>query len=345
MHFRRSRPGTIPSFLALLVLTAGATARSESQSGQAPVLTLVADVPLPGDSARFDYQSLDAAAGRLYVAHMGAGRLLVFDTRNNQVVASLPGFPGITGVLAVPSLGRVYAAVTGRHELVVLESATLRARARVSGIRFPDGIAYAAEADRVFVSDEFGRQDVVVDAQTDSAVGTVSLDGEAGNTQYDSVGKRIWVAVQTRNQLVAIDPVSARITGRYDLPGADHPHGFAIDASHRLAFVSCEGNARLLVVDLNTMRVLERHEVGAEPDVLAFDAGLHRLYVASESGAVTVFRERGRSLERLGEYRSPGAHSVAVDPSTHRVYIPLKDVRGAPVLRILSPTDLSPEGT
>jgi DNA-binding beta-propeller fold protein YncE len=274
---------------------------------------------------------------------MGAGRLLVFDTKSNRVVANLPGFPGITGVLAVPTLGRVYAAVTGRHEVVVLESATLRTRARISGIRFPDGIAFASEAGRVFVSDESGRQDLVLDARGDSAVGSVALGGEAGNTQYDSVGKRIWVAVQTRNQLVAIDPASARIVGRYDLPGADHPHGFAIDAPQRLAFVSCEGNARLLVVDLNTMRVIEKHDVGGDPDVLAFDAGLNRLYVASESGVVTVFQERGRALVRLGEYRAAGAHTVAVDPATHRVYLPLKDVKGGPVLRILSPVDLSPE--
>jgi DNA-binding beta-propeller fold protein YncE len=331
-------PGwTVPTSLSLLLLRLGAAPPGEAQTGKAPVLELVADVPLPGGSARFDYQSLDPATGRLYIAHMGAGRLLVFDTRKNAVIASAPGFPGVTGVLAVPSLGRVYAAVTGRHELVVVEPATLQIRARISGIRFPDGIAYAPEAGRIFVSDEFGRRDVVVDAGSDSLIGSVELGGEAGNTQYDSVAKRILVAVQTRNELVSIDPSSARIGSRYRLPGADHPHGFAIDAPARLAFVSCEGNARLLVVDLNTMRVIQSLAVGDEPDVLAMDAGLNRLYVASESGVVTVFQETGRLLNRLGEYRAPGAHSVAVDPATHRVYLPLKNVGGRPVLRILSP--------
>ena len=325
-------------FFTVCLVAIGAAVPSEAQTGAAPVLTLVADVPLPGGSARFDYQSLDPATGRLYIAHMGAGRLLVFDTRNNQVVASQSGFPGVTGVLAVPTLGRVYAAVTGRHELVVLASATLQVRARISGIRFPDGIAYAPEARRIFVSDQFGRRDVVVDARGDSLVGSVALEGEAGNTQYDSVGQRIWVTIQTRNQLVAIDPVSARVVGRYDLPGADHPHGFVIDAPQRLAFVACEGNARLLVFDLNTMRVIESHEVGDDPDVLAFDPGLNRLYVASESGVVTVFQERGRVLEPLGEYRAPAAHTVAVDPATHRVYLPLTNVGGRPVLRILLPS-------
>jgi DNA-binding beta-propeller fold protein YncE len=301
------------------------------------VVRLVADVPLPGGTGRFDYQSLDPTTGRLYIAHMGAGRLVVFDTRSQRLVASLPGFPVVTGVLAVPSRGRLYASVTGRHELAIVDLSTLQMRARVKNIRFPDGIAYAAGTGKLFVSDESGQQEIIVDAPGDSALGAAPLGGEAGNTQYDSAGKKIWVAVQTRNQLVAIDPVSDSITGRLDLPGADRPHGLYIDAPHRLAFVACEGNARLLVVDLKTMRLTGSHEVGAEPDVLAFDPGLQRLYVAAESGVVTVFHEESGALQPLGRYQAPAAHSVAVDPRSHRIYLPLRSVGGRPVLRILVP--------
>jgi hypothetical protein len=44
---------------------------------------------------------------------------------------------------------------------------------------------------------------------------------------------------------------------------------------------------------------------------------------------------RGDSLVALPGYRAPAAHSVAVDPTTHLVYLPLEDVEGKPVLRIL----------
>ena len=33
-------------------------------------LVFVADVPLPGSAVRFDYQSLDVANNRLYIAHI-----------------------------------------------------------------------------------------------------------------------------------------------------------------------------------------------------------------------------------------------------------------------------------
>jgi hypothetical protein len=54
---------------------------------------------------------------------------------------------------------------------------------------------------------------------------------------------------------------------------------------------------------------------------------------------VSVFQElvsgAQGALAPLGEYRAPHAHSVAVDPATHRVYVPLQDVHGKPALRIL----------
>jgi DNA-binding beta-propeller fold protein YncE len=301
-------------------------------------LALVADVELPGPAKRFDYQSFDSTTGRLYVSHMRGDRLVVFDTRSQKLVASNEGFPGATGVLAVPELHRVYVSVTGRHEVAVVDDRTLAVVARIGGVRFPDGIAYAPREQKVFVSDESGKVDLVIDARSNTVAGRVTLGGEAGNTHYDAVSHCIVVAVQTRNELVVIDPASDRVIARYAM-ACDHPHGFLIDQPNRLAFVTCEGDAKLLVVDLRTMRTTATLRTADDPDVLALDPMLGRLYVGCESGAVSVFEERfgdGRgTLVPLGEYRAPYAHSVSVDPATHRVYVPLQDVNGKPTLRIL----------
>lgn len=329
-----------------------ASSSASSLSAQAPLL-VVADIALPGPPMRFDYQSLDPTTGRLYISHMGAGRLIVFDTRGNSVVANIPGFRTATGVLAVPAEHRVYVSAAGQHEIVVVNNETLEVVGRVGGIRFPDGIAYDPEHRKIYVSDEAGSVDVVIDAQRNVRESTIALGGEAGNTHYDSVSHRILVAVQTKNQLVAIDPATDRIIGRYEMP-CSHPHGFVIDAPHRLAFVSCEGDAKLLAVDLGTMHTIAIYQVGDGPDVLAFDAGIGRLYVAAESGVVSVFDEsgsgRGRPLLPRGTLHAPHAHSVAVDARTHRVYLPLQEVNGRPVLWVLKPItlplrDVAPDAT
>jgi DNA-binding beta-propeller fold protein YncE len=300
-------------------------------------LRLVRDSPLPGPANRFDYQSIDAAKGRLYVSHMNAGRVVVFDLDSSRVVAEVNGTPRVTGIWAVPEHNTLYASAAGNHEVAAINEQTLKIVAQIGGIRFPDGIAYAPTEHKVFVSDESGSADVVIDARTNKKIATIDLGGEAGNTHYDSVSHCILVAVQTRNQLVAIDPGSDRIVARYDLPGSDHPHGFTLDEPGRLAFISCEGNGRLLVVDLRTMKVLSTYKVGDDPDVLAWDAGWRRLYVASESGVLSSFVADGPTLHPVGEIKAPHAHTVSVDPRTHRVYLPLENIDGHPLLRILTP--------
>ena len=303
-------------------------------------LHVVADFPLPGGTSRFDYQSLEPATGRLFISHMGAGQLVVFDVRAGRVMGNLDGFPTVTGVLAVPAEHRAYASAAGAHAVMVVNDSTFKIVARVRGPSFPDGIAYAPDERRVFVSDESGQRDFAIDARTNAIVTSIELGGEAGNTQYDSVSHCVIVAVQTANQLAVIDPATATIVRRIKLDRAvRHPHGVYIDAPHRLAFIAGEESATLGVLDLQTLQLRQVLPIGSDPDVLAFDPTAGRLYVAAESGVVAVFAEQDASLTQLGWYRTPWAHSVAVDPGTHRVYLPLANLNGHPVLRALAPSD------
>src|ERR1044072_209249 len=94
-------------------------------------LERVEDVPLPGGASRFDYQSMDSEGGRLYIAHLGANRLVVFDTRNRHVLSEIGDLASVHGVVAVPELHRVFATATGTNELAVIGDEDPRALARV----------------------------------------------------------------------------------------------------------------------------------------------------------------------------------------------------------------------
>ena len=308
-----------------------------SDSTASKPLKKIADVPLPGPAVRFDYQSFDAVHDRLYIAHMNADQLVVFDTKKREVAANLDGFPNVHGVLAVPELDKVYASATGEHKVVVVDMQTLKTLASTGPVKYPDGIAYAPGAKRVFVSDEHGDADAVIDATTNSLITVIPLGGGAGNTVYDPGSGHIVVAVHEKNELVAIDPAAAKIIGRYPMTGIDSPHGVVLDLAARLAFVAGEENNKVAVVDLTSMRVLATYPVGKDPDVLAFDPGLKLLYVSAESGNVTVFLDSGKSLSLEGSFAMPHAHTVCVDPGTHLVYFPLQDIDGYPVLRIMEP--------
>src|SRR4051812_38800883 len=93
---------------ALMLLLIGNLASSQNTKDErgGSVLKEVAEIPLPGPAVRFDYQSLDVKNSRLYIAHMNADQLVVFDTQKRQVVANLDGFKRVHGVIAVPDANR-----------------------------------------------------------------------------------------------------------------------------------------------------------------------------------------------------------------------------------------------
>jgi DNA-binding beta-propeller fold protein YncE len=318
---------------ALLLLVAAFPSRAAAPD----VLRKLADVPLPGPANRFDYASLDATTGRLYLNHMGAGEVVVFDVRQRKVTAVLKGFPRCTGILAVPALGRVFVSTPGKGQVAVIDANTHAVLARLPAGRFPDGVAFEPGSKRIFVSDEAGGAVIAIDAAGLKVLGKIPLGGEAGNTQADAEAHRVYTNDQTNGDLVVIDPAALAVKERIPL-GMKGNHGLYLDVPRHLAFIASEDRNQLLVLDLAARRVTARFPLGSGPDVLAFDPGTRRLYVASESGTLSIFREDETGIVEEGHPRvGPNAHVVAVDPATHLVYLPLKDVDGHPLLRIMEP--------
>ncbi|SAL88618.1 YVTN beta-propeller repeat-containing protein [Caballeronia arvi] len=324
------------SIVVFLLPRVGAAA-GQGTAVQLP-LQRVADIPMPGRTSRFDYASGDLERHLLMIAHLGDGEIVVFDTQEARVTATIKNIAAVHGVLVVPELSRAFASATGTNEIVAIDEKTLKVVARMPGGVYPDGMAYAPDVHKLYVSDETGKTETVIDVSTNRRVKTIALDGEVGNTQYDPVSRHIFVNVQTRRQLVEIDPSTDAIVARIDLPGADGNHGLLIAPQSRLAFIACEGNSKMLVLDMRTERVSQSFDVGRDPDVLALDASARTVYVAGEAGVVSMFRYDGTRVTKAGEsFLGPNAHVAYVDAVTHRSYFPLKNLEGHPTLRIMAP--------
>ena len=309
--------------------------------GDAPAklpLRFVRDVAMPGPAVRFDYQDVDADARRLYVAHLGANDVDVVDLDRLEPAGTITGVAEAHGLRLAPDLHRVFATATGTDEVVSIDTGSRRIVGRAPTGRFPDGVGYDPANRLVDVSNKDDGSETVLDASTLRPLRTVRLGKEVGNVTHDAATGAMLAAVRPPDELVAFDPASGTVTRRIPLPGCDGAHGVSVDAPSRRAFVACEHNARLAVVDLEAGRQLPVERVGPDPDVLAFDAGVGRLYVAAESGVVTAFASDGQGVRKLGEGRlAPRAHTVAVDPHTHQVFFPLENLDGHPALRVMGP--------
>ncbi len=108
-------------------------------------------------------------------------------------------------------------------------------------------------------------------------------------------------------------------------------------AEHRRAFLVCEGNNLMVVFDLGKHQPIAFLPIPAGGDVIKFDPGLKRVYVACYSGAIAVIQQDDpdhyRKLEDFAVQRK--VHSLAVDVNTHRVYAPEQEEEGRPVSRMI----------
>ncbi len=299
-------------------------------------LQLVGEVPLPGGISRFDYQTIDVIKRKLFISHMGANSMIVYDLNSNRVVGTVTDIPRPTGILAVPELDRVYVSASAAKEVYVIDETTLKKLGTVRTGSFPDGIAYDPELKRAFVSCEFGSVVTAFDAQSDKVITNISMGGHVGNTHFDPLSRMIFSTVQTLGELVEINPRSLKIVARYHLEGCEGPHGFCIVDKPHFAFITGEDNASYVVFDLSTKSIISRGKVGIGPDVLAYDSSCHRLYVGSESGMVSAFDMEDMTVRDIGnQFLAEHAHSVSIDTKTHRAFFPLQDVGGKAVLWIM----------
>lgn len=325
--------------LAIFALLAACSHNGAAPSGS--LLSLVADVPLPGGATRFDYQEIDAAKGQLVVCHMNDNAVLILDLQTGAVRQQLAGIPTPRGVAIADDIGRIFVTSTPSH-VVIIDSTTLTEVARVTTGNAPDGDAWDPDDQIVGVSDQ---GDGALSLIANGGMGTrtpVKLGSETGNVVYDATRKQFWITAVSAtppDQLVEVDPKTATVTTTIALPGCKGAHGLRVHPDGQSAFIACEDNNQLARVALSGSSAPVLAATGNGPDVLSIDPAKGWLYVAAESGDVTIWDITQPGLALVG-HEQPGAnaHTVAADPATHRVFFPLPTGNGStPVLRIMTP--------
>lgn len=114
----------------------------------------------------------------------------------------------------------------------------------------------------------------------------------------------------------------------------------AIDSEQRRLFAVCSRNATLVVFDLESHQIITSLEVGGGPDSVAFDGSLHRIYCAGKAGRLTVIQQDGPNAYRVLDeiHTHYGAHTLALDPVSHRVLVAYASLFAKPRISVFSPT-------
>src|SRR2546422_1031989 len=261
------------------------------------------DLPGPGGK-RFDYLTIDADDRYLISAHLAADQTYVIDLATNRVVATVTDTPGAEGVEYVPELKKFYTSNAHDNTIGVVGLKQMKVIKKLKTESKPDGSAYAAPFHKLYVSDERGKAEAIVDVNKDEIVKTLHFDSETGMPQYDSVARKVYVNLQDQNIFAVIDPATDEVVGRYPVGRCKENHGMTLDPEHHRAFLSCEGNELMTVFDLDKNQPIAFLPMAGGPDVIKFDPGLKRIYVACSSGAISVFQMDDRSEEHTSELQS-----------------------------------------
>ena len=310
---------------------------TNASSADAQLLKQVGSIELPGPKGkRFDYLTIDSSRNLLFSTHLGAGLLYAIDLKTNKLIKTFEDLPGIEGVEIAPDVKKAYTSNWLENKIGVIDLDQMKLIKKIPTESKPDGIAYAAPFHKIYVSDERARAEAVVDTNKDEIITTLHFESETGNPRYDPVSKRVYVNLQDKNVIAEIDPATDKEVAEYPVGKCRGNHGMALDPEHRLAFLSCEGNDLMTVFRLDTHEPIAYFPQAKGGDVIAYDPGLKRIYVACYEGAISIFQEDDSThVRKLGDVPvQKKVHSLAVDLNTHRVYVPEQEHDGAPAARI-----------
>ncbi len=295
-------------------------------------------IELPGEKGkRFDYLTIDYQHRYLLSAHLGASMTYVIDLKSEKLLKEIEGTKGVEGIEYVPELNKAYTSDWYERSIGVIDLQKLALVKKIPAIDKPDGSAYATPFHKLYVSDERAKTLIVVDVIKDEVVNKITFRSETGMPQYDSVSRKIYVNLQDLNLFAVIDPMTDNIEGTYTVGECTGNHGMALDQQNRLAFLVCEESDKLAVFSLDSHKTIATVKIPSGGDVVKFDPGLNRIYVACYDGYISVIHEDSPThFTKLEDFKvQPKVHSLAVDLLTHRVYAPEQEEDGNPVSRMV----------
>lgn len=293
-----------------------------------PGYQLVTEIPIGGEGG-WDILNIDSAAHRLYLSH--ATKVVVIDLERDAVVGEIADTPGVHAFLPVPELKRGFSSNGKENKSSVVDLTTLKTIAKVETGESPDAIVYEPSKGEVYVFNHRGGSVTVIDAKSTKVVATIALGGSPEFGVEDVDAGRIYCNLEDKNEVVAIDTTKHEVTARWPLAPGEEPTGIALDATHHRLFSACN-NKMLVMLNTETGKVITTVPIGSGTDGCAFDAKTQLAFASCGEGVTTIAKEE--TPDKLVVVQTlttaPRARTIALDPLTHRIYLPTAEFQPTP---------------
>ena len=300
-------------------------------------LRLVGDVELPAHLGEggFDHAAIHHRRDRLYVAHTANDAVDVIDTRADRYVRSITGLKGVAGALVDEGQDLVFTSNRGENTVGIFSPQSEDTVEKVpAGLR-PNGLAYDSVRGVLLcanVGDPNSPSVTLIDVRAPRTLVTIPMPGRTRWAIFDPERRLFFVNIADPPVIVVVDPESdGSIERRIDVP-ARGPHGLEIDPSgHRLLCACDEG--KLVSIDSGSGEIRGILDLSGSPDVVFLSQSLAHLYVAiGDPGLIDVIDIGAwKTIEVVSTGR--GAHTIAHDHDSNRVYAFLPETHRATVFQ------------
>jgi YVTN family beta-propeller protein len=301
--------------LAVLALCGAMALRSEA----ADAYKFLTEIPIGGEGG-WDILTVDSAAHRLYLSH--ATKIVVVDLEKNAVAGEITDTPGVHGFIPVPEAGRGFSTNGKENKSSVVDLATLKTISKIDTGDGPDAFAYDAKRGEVYIFNHKGNSATVIDAKNAKVVATIQLGGEPEFGVSDDAAGKVYVNLEDKSEVAVIDAAKHEVVAHWALAPGTEPTGIALDAAHHRLFSACH-NKMMEMVDTTNGKVVASVPIGAGVDGCAFDDATQLAFASCGEGTTTIAKEEGDKLTTVQTLKTErSARTMAVDPKTHRIYLP-----------------------
>jgi YVTN family beta-propeller protein len=231
--------------------------------------------------------------------------------------------PGVHAFVAVPEVQRGFSSNGKESKSSVVNLTTLKTTSRINTGSNPDAIVYEPRHGEVYVLNHTGNSVTVINAKAATVSTTIQLEGTPEFAAVDEKAGRVYCNIEDKSEVAVIDTGKHEVVARWSLAPGEGPSGIALDAAHHRLFSGCH-NKMMVMLDTESGKVVGSVAIGAGVDGCAFDDATQLAFASCGDGTTIIAREEAPDkltvLQTLKTER--GARTMALDPQTHRIYLP-----------------------
>jgi YVTN family beta-propeller protein len=286
------------------------------------------EIPIGGEGG-WDILTIDSAASRLYLSH--ATKVVVVDLITNTIAGEIADTPGVHAFVAVPEVRRGFSSNGKESKSSVVDLTTLKTTSKIDTGPNPDAVVYEPRHREVYVFNHTGNSVTVINAKTASVSATIPLGGTPEFAVVDEKAGHIYCNIEDKNEVAVIDASKHEVVAHWSLAPGEGPSGIAFDARHHRLFSGCH-NKLMVMLDTENGKVIASVPIGAGVDGCAFDDSTQFAFASCGDGTTTIAKEEAPNKLTVVQVLKTerGARTMALDPQTHRIYLPTAQFAPAP---------------